>query len=143
MSTEAHSSQLQPSQPQLLPLPRVFVAFSGKTELRWLHCLRPGFRHCFALLNDGRQWLIYDPLAGHAEIHALAIPAGVDLAGWYRERGLLVLEAKPRRRDRQAPPALFTCVEAIKRLIGLHAPLILTPYQLFRHLSREQQVLSS
>lgn len=118
------------------PLPRIHVVFTGRTELGWLRWLRPGFRHCFALIEDGVDWLLFEPLAGHVEIVRPGIPAAIDLAGWYRQQGLTVVPARPVRRQRVAPPALFTCVEAIKRLLGIHAPLVLTPHQLFRHLSR-------
>ena len=114
---------------------RIFILFTGKTELRWLHWLQPGFRHCFALLPRDRQWLLIDPLAGHLQIEPLALPSHLDLPGWYRDQGYTVIETSASKPVRQAPPGIFTCVEAIKRLIGLHAPLILTAHQLYRHLS--------
>ena len=100
-----------------------------------LHWLQPGFRHCLALLPRDRQWLLIDPLAGHLQIETLALPSHLDLPGWYRDQGYTVIETSASKPVRQAPPGIFTCVEAIKRLIGLHAPLILTPHQLYRHLS--------
>ncbi|MCD8496748.1 MAG: hypothetical protein LRZ85_00855 [Alphaproteobacteria bacterium] len=39
----------------LLPQ-EAYVVFTGRTDLPWLRWLKPGFRHCFVLLNDGRQW---------------------------------------------------------------------------------------
>lgn len=114
---------------------RVFILFTGKTELPWLRWLRPGFRHCFALVARDRQWLLIDPLAGHLQIETLSVPSHVNVPDWYRDQGFAVIETIARKPGRQAPPALFTCVEAMKRLVGLHAPLILTPHQLYRHLS--------
>lgn len=114
--------------------PRVFVLFTGKTELRWLGWLKPGFRHCLAIIDDGQGWLLIDPLAGYLTVERLRVPAGWDLPGWYQSVGYTVLPAVPARPARQAPPGPMTCVEAIKRLIGLHKPLIITPYQLYRHL---------
>ena len=33
-------------------------------------------------------------------------------------------------------PAALTCVGVVKRILGVRAPWVLTPWQLFRHLSR-------
>jgi hypothetical protein len=44
--------------------------------------------------------------------------------------------AAPIRRDhlRPAPLAPFTCVEAAKRVLGLHDRRVVTPWQLYRRL---------
>ena len=34
-----------------------------------------------------------------------------------------------------APFMLFTCVEAVKRVLGIHRRGIVTPWQLYRHLT--------
>jgi hypothetical protein len=116
---------------------RAWVVFCGEAELWWLKCLRPGFRHCFALLNDGRNWVTLDPLSSHTEVAVQPVPADFDLPAWFRERGHAVAAARLRRgHARPAPFAPFTCVEAVKRVLGLHAPLVLTPRQLHRRLTR-------
>jgi hypothetical protein len=40
------------------------------------------------------------------------------------------------RRDitKAAPFMLFTCVEAVKRVLGIHRRGIVTPWQLYQHL---------
>ncbi len=117
--------------------PRVWVVFRGEAELWWLRLLKPGFRHCFALLHDGRHWVIVDPLSPFTDVSVLDLPAAFDLPGWYRGMGMAVAPAPVRRGlTRPAPWAPFTCVEAVKRLLGLHAPAVLTPWQLYRRLAR-------
>ncbi|HRQ60868.1 MAG TPA: hypothetical protein PLO23_05085 [Alphaproteobacteria bacterium] len=115
------------------------VVFTGKTDLPWLRFLRPGFRHCFVLLNDGKQWLSIDPLAAHTDVQAYAhVPPSFDLPGWLAKRGHKIVKAPLRRgHKRPAPLMLFTCVEAVKRVIGLHKTSILTPWQLYRHLTTQ------
>ena len=125
------------------PTQQIYVLFTGKTELRWLGWLKPGFRHCLAIIDDGQGWMLIDPLAGHLTIERLAVPAGWDLPGWYQSIGYTVLPAPSQRPAKQAPPGPMTCVEAIKRLIGLHKPLIITPYQLYRHLRLAQPAPAS
>lgn len=127
------------------PQPRIFIVFSGETELRWLRILKPGFRHCFALIDNGRHWTVFEPLAGYFEIQSLDVASAVDLPLMYAAaQHMTVIEAtaiaQPRR---QAPPAILSCVEAVKRLIGLHHPLIITPHQLYQHLNRCQPAIPS
>lgn len=116
---------------------KVWVVFSGKTDLSWLKMLKPGFRHCYVLLNDGQRWISYDPLSPHTEIIAHHhMPSSFDLPGWLAARGQLPIPAKVRwNQARPAPFMLFTCVEAVKRVLGLHHFFIFTPWQLYRHLT--------
>lgn len=119
--------------------PAIWVVFSGEAEIAWLKWLKPGFRHCFALLHDGRAWVIIDPLAPWTEILVPELDGRFDLAGWFAGQGLTVLPARTSRARRCVPfPAIFTCVEAVKRLIGIHDPLLITPFQLYRYLQRER-----
>ncbi len=100
-------------------------------------CLRWGFRHVFvAVLNNG-YWIVLD---GQAGVPVLEVVAGADfdLAGYYRrEHGFTVLGVTAPR-DRPAWPLMFgTCVGAVKRVLGLRAPWVLTPYGLYRCLKNE------
>jgi len=108
------------------------VVFSGETSLKWLKLLRPGFRHCFVLVRRRDCWVIYDPLSHRTDLAVIAGPSLGELAEWYKERGLQVLETTVRRAPlRSAPLRPFTCVEAVKRVLGIHAPWITTPWQLY------------
>ncbi len=116
-----------------------WVAFSGETDLWWLRFLKPGFRHCFAVARDDKQWIVVDPLSPHLEIAALPLPHGFDLPHWLREQGMTVVRAQIQRRfNRAAPANLFSCVEVIKRFLGIHRRFIATPWQLYRFLTQEQ-----
>lgn len=118
----------------------VWVVFSGKADCLWLKCLKPGFRHCFALINDGQRWLSFDPMLHYTDLQMHHhIPPAFDLPAWFAARGYTVLKApdgvKPQK---PAPLSLFSCVECVKRLLGLHRRFIVTPWQLYRHLSGQQ-----
>lgn len=117
---------------------RAWVVFSGYTEITWLRWLKPGFRHCFVILNDGQCWMSLDPLMNHTEVSVHHhLPAEFDLPGWLESRGHKVIAAHVARdRARCAPLMLFTCVEAVKRILGLHNARVLTPWQLYRYLRR-------
>jgi hypothetical protein len=113
-----------------------WVVFSGQTDISWLRILKPGFRHCYVLLHDGERWTSVDPLSHVTDIsvHHHVAP-DFDLPGWLAARGNKVVRA-PLRRDvtKAAPFMLFTCVEAVKRILGIHRRNIFTPWQLYRHL---------
>lgn len=119
--------------------PQVWIVFSGQSDLPWLAWLKPGFRHCYALLHDGRHWITFDPMSHYTDISVHSVPGDFDLPRWLESRGLRLIKAPVTRLQKPAPWMLFTCVEAIKRLIGLHDRLILTPWQLYRHLENLSQ----
>jgi hypothetical protein len=115
----------------------VLVVFADHAGCPWLRPLRRGFRHCFVVLRAGSVWLACEPLKDRIELDALQLPAGFDLAAFYREQGHQVLlgqRPSPRARRRFALAPL-TCVTVVKRLLGIDAPWVWTPWQLYAHLS--------
>lgn len=122
------------------PPKKIWIVFTGKTDIQWLKILKPGFRHCFAILNDGQKWMSVDPLAPYTDINIYHhIEPDFDLVNALRAKGYQVIKAPTKESHKSAAPIMvFTCVEAIKRLIGLHARHIITPWQLYRHLTQIQ-----
>ncbi|EKV27051.1 hypothetical protein C882_1980 [Caenispirillum salinarum AK4] len=111
------------------------VVFSGDTDIRWLRLLRPGFRHCFAVVRTDGAWVVVDPLSHYTALRVVPELAGWDPARWFRARGLTVLPARIREPARRlAPWRPYTCVEAVKRVIGVRLPGVFTPWQLYRAL---------
>lgn len=122
-------ANMNPAQPAL-------VVFVDHAECRWLRCLRAGFRHCFVALRERGAWLTWDPLKDRIELSLLPIPADFDLAGFYADRGYTVLlgQTKPDQPCQALAIAPLTCVTIAKRLLGVRAPWLFTPWQLCRHL---------
>jgi hypothetical protein len=114
-----------------------WVVFSGRTDLPWLRFLRPAFRHCFIVLRDGGRWVTVDPMLHHMEVRVHHhLPAEFDLPRWLRGRGQTVVSAPSVNPPaKPAPWRPFTCVEAVKRILGIHRGFILTPWQLYRFLA--------
>lgn len=109
------------------------VGFVGTSDIWWLRLLRPGFRHCFVAVRQGDVWLILDPLSHHTALHCQTHD---DLAGFYAAHGITAVSTRLRQPPhRPAPWRPYTCVEAVKRVLGIHAPRIWTPWQLYRHLT--------
>lgn len=128
-----------PVQPRALadPPSDALVVFTGDTEIAWVRrWLRAGFRHCFVLVRRGGRWISFDPLAHRIDLDVPDVPEGFDMGGWLRAQGFTVVRARVDRAP--APPALFapfSCVEAVKRVLGLRAPWVVTPWRLYRHLT--------
>ena len=117
---------------------RALVVFSGKADLGWLRLLRPGFRHCFVLLELGGAWVCVNPLAHRTSVEVWSLVPTTDLPGWLRaQAGLTVVETAVRQPPRRPSPlGIYSCVEAVKRVLGLRARWVLTPGQLHDHLTR-------
>lgn len=117
------------------PGSRAVVVFSGESDLMILRLLKPGFRHCCALIEAGKYWVFYNPTSRGTEI-AVFKGLTIDLiVSWFTGNGHVVVCS----RVADAPPCLapiraFSCVEAVKRVMGIHAPWVLTPWQLFTRL---------
>lgn len=122
---------------------RALVVFSGKTELTWLRMLRPGFRHCFVIIENishegAVSWVLYNPLSTGTQLAVWSSANDETVRIWLVQQGYEVLVAR-------AIPATervfcwrpYTCVEAVKRLLGLHAPQVFTPWQLFNALKNQ------
>lgn len=83
--------------------------------------------------NDG-YWVRLDGMKG---LPLLQVVGGDDLAGHYRrEHGFTVIE---RDIERQPRPMFFmfaSCVGVVKAALGIRAPWVITPHQLYRYLRR-------
>lgn len=118
------------------------VVFVDRTECAWLRCLKRGFRHCFVVIRDEPCWLICDALKDRIELNSLHFPRSFNLAGFYADQGHHVVVGKtahdlPRDWLTLTP---LTCVSVAKRLLGIRATWVLTPWDLFAHLSSKESL---
>lgn len=117
------------------------VVFAGGTTLRWLRVLRPGFRHCFIAVASGGGWVILDPLSHMTSIAVVEGYSADQLADWYESHGLKTVKTTLREAPaRMAPFAPATCVEAVKRVLGIHAWSVMTPRQLYDYLLNNKTI---
>lgn len=130
---------------------------------RWRHravhwmlnkCLKPGFRHCFVMRRaesfDG--WLILNVTAERFELIEIPqrertrVPGDPPvefehygaMVAWMVETGQvrMITTARQPVHDFHARGPL-SCVSVVKSYLGVVAPHVWTPHQLFQHLSRE------
>jgi hypothetical protein len=110
--------------------------------LWWMRVLKKGFRHCFVALHDGWRWIVIDPLLHRTHVSVPLADNGFDLAAQLREKGYTVVVCEVREPPlRMAPISISTCVEGVKRVLGIHNRWIVTPWQLYKMLIREKNLV--
>ena len=128
-----------PDPPRPADRERALVAFADETRLKRLLPLRPGFRHCFVLLERRGAAVLVDPLSDRMAVEVFPGMTLEDAAERWREAGFIVVGARGREPGGPAPTAPLTCVEVVKRTLGIHARGILTPHRLYRALEEEKE----
>lgn len=143
-----HSSFQQPEGPDKTEFRRhashagatALVFFSGRTTIKWLGLLKPGYRHCFVVFQWHDQWIIVEPLSHVLEVGILPGLTTDQVMAFYRQAGMTALETKIRPTASMTFPwRPYTCVEVIKRILGIHKSSVLTPYGLYKFLKYENK----
>lgn len=114
---------------------RAVVGFGGTPTLWWMHFLKKGFYHCIVALGRQNEWLIIDPLLHFTD--AIMI-RNVDIKRFFKKHGYRFVEVslnEPNYKRLRVMP--YTCVETVKRFIGVEKALIFTPYGLFCYLNKK------
>ena len=130
--------------------PRALVVFSGQTDLVWLRALRTGYRHCFVLIEGrcpgvpanqfGGGWVLYNPLSNATQINLWPLHDEKTIRAWLSQQGYTVVESYVRPLTaRVLPWRPFTCVEAVKRALGLHKRGVFTPWQLYQCIKNDKK----
>lgn len=121
---------------------KAIVVFRENQGLWWLRFLKSGFRHCFIILETDRGCVWVDPVSNRFSIKILEGHELKGLVAWYRNMDMKVLEVSvldsPGKSFIWAP---LTCVEVVKRLIGLNTMFICTPWQLYKYIKRTKSEL--
>lgn len=117
---------------------KVYVVFVDDTSLWWLRWLKKGYRHCYILIEmDSKMtWLEINPMSNQTFINVYQFLKETDYISYLKSNtNVAVCESKVEDVGlKVAPFGCFTCVEFVKRIIGLHDFFIFTPYQLYKKL---------
>ena len=112
------------------------VIFEHRNVRGLLRLLADGFRHCFCILEEGDHWTVCDPLKGGIVVHSVdGYGAGTLVAHFVNSScHVAVGPASPVPTEARFALAPLTCVEFVKRAIGIREGGIWTPRQLYGHL---------
>ena len=116
---------------------KAIVVFHGEGSGFWPAFLgRDGFRHCYVVVPSGDYWILLDGTAGMPRLEVIGGTKDSAAASCRRE-GLTIVEFEIRPRGLLVWPwMLQNCVGATKAVLGIRAPWVWTPWQLYRHLRK-------
>ena len=113
------------------------VGFGGQPTLWWMCFLKKGFYHCLVALQCNDQYLLVDPLIHCTDI--VWISHG-DMHLYLHKHGYRTLDVKikePKNKCLRISP--FTCVETVKRILGIQKRSVFTPFKLFCYLNKKNK----
>lgn len=101
----------------------------------WQKFLKKGYKHVFAIRFDGFFWIKTDLTIGFMDSEVLPVydraTIKTVLKGHNATYQYVETWRKTRYRSLFAP---WSCVEAMKALLGIRAWWVLTPYQLYKYI---------
>ncbi len=111
-----------------------YVGFSDETTIPILKLLKHGFRHCFVFFGDENNTFVIDPISNRIDISF--IPVGITcIINLFNQRNIkIVYIANKFQNKRISSTGVFTCVEVVKRILGISNPFIITPFRLYNFL---------
>lgn len=114
----------------------VYVVFVDEVSLWWLHLLKRKYRHCYILfkLDEGMTWVEVNPMSNQLFFNVYKFVENTDYIEFVRSSfDAQICEVRIANAGlKTAPLGFFTCVEFVKRVIGIHDRFIITPYQLYK-----------
>ena len=109
--------------------PFAYVAFGGNVTHWWTKFLKMGFYHCFLIMGNGFDWILIEPVWNYTD---LIFIRNKNLLHIIKKKGYQLLHTTPHLAlNQKGYFRPHTCVEVVKRLLGISNPKIWTPYQLF------------
>lgn len=113
------------------------VAFVNESDHPLSRFLHPDFKHVFVVVLDSQgYWLLLDSADG-VPIFEVLCGEGEDVEGFLRARGHKTLRYRRQPfSESKWPLVVHNCVGMVKSVLGVSAPFAVTPYQLYRRLSR-------
>lgn len=115
----------------------IWVVFSNDTDIGFLKFLRRGFRHCFIIMKQDDKWILIDPRADKTDIQILPHPSHFNFPRYFTTQGKIVCKILNIKTPKKIAPIIpMSCVETVKRIIGIHRWFVFTPYQLYRSINK-------
>lgn len=113
----------------------VWLVFYDRPHRHWLwRFLEPGFKHVEVWTEDRGAWARFDPCLEFCVSQVYLQPPWEILPYARLLRVTRIVKLGKLREPFMFGPV--TCVELAKSMIGLRAPFVRTPFQLFKHLRK-------
>lgn len=121
----------------------VYVVFEDADSIWWLRFLKKGFRHCFVLLisRENNSAILLNPRSNQIDIQFFShCDSDQFIQSYASICGRTILRVHLGHAPlKTAPVMLFTCVEFVKRILGIHNFSIITPYQLYKKIKNSRK----
>lgn len=115
------------------------IVVFGPSSLSYLQLLRTGYQHCCVATQAEGMWQMLDPLSNGTEMTILGYSYPEEIINEFERDGYEAIAVQRRPfESREMPLAPYTCVEAVKRVLGIRARWVLTPWQLRQHILKHQ-----
>jgi hypothetical protein len=112
------------------------IVIFGPSQIPYLQVLREGYQHCMIAVQSGPAWQLIDPLSNAFCVTELGIAHPAEIISSFVDQGFdAVATQRCAPIAAEMPLGIFTCVEVVKRILGLRARWVLTPWQLRKALS--------
>ena len=113
----------------------VYVVFEDNTSLWWLRFLKRGFRHCKMYIKITQTaYLEINPMSNQMFIFLHIFEKRSEFLRVIHKSDYIRIKIRGAKL-KCAPLGAFTCVEVVKRVLGIHNFFVFTPYQLYKFLS--------
>ena len=117
---------------------KYYVVFEDNNTIWWLRILRRNFKHCYVLIKyfGENKYLEINPCSNRIFIREHEFEQNFDYIEHLKVQLKVITKVEIVKTPlRVAPMGLFSCVECVKRIIGLHSFATITPYQLYNKIN--------
>lgn len=118
-----------------------YVIFTRTDTRHWVYrFISPRFQHCYAVQRSkgGQFWIKMDCNKAVLQIDLVLVDDYPEIA-CFCEEGDIIVPVTAVIKDRfRGSLCWFTCVEVVKAALGIKAPLVITPFQLYKRLQDER-----
>ena len=119
-----------------------YIVFGHAKNNYWFSpMLKVGFTHLYAVKFDGYNWIKVEPYTGYVDISILPFTNEHTILDVVNpDYSDILLVKRWCKRDFVRSPLILgpvTCVEAMLSLLGIRAPLVWTPWQLYKYLRKD------
>lgn len=115
-----------------------YVCFKDTPTKHWIqHILKIGFHHCYAFKESpgGEFLILVDPMRSHVDVDMVRNNTENLTKMTNCNKVVRVIVKYNLKKDR-GHFCRFNCVEVVKSLIGMNSFWTLTPYQLYKRLTK-------